>query len=67
MPAFAIFTTSCRRAIGVDRDVELLAERLELVDGGRTVDVAGDESGLPASTLSSTRELGAAVVVLPEP
>ena len=33
-----------RVALGVDRHVELLAERLELIDGGGTVDVAGDEA-----------------------
>ena len=30
-------------ALVVDRDVDLLAERLQLVDGGRAVDVGGDQ------------------------
>ncbi len=34
-----------RPAVGVDRDLEGGAQRLELVDGGRTVDVGGDEAG----------------------
>ncbi len=53
----AIFTTSCVVAIGVDRNVELRAERLELVDGGGTIDVARDEPRLPAFALELAREL----------
>ena len=66
MPACAIFTTSFVRAVGVHRHVELLAERLELVDGGGAVDVGGDEARRRALGLELAREL-AAVVVFPEP
>ena len=37
-----------RGAIGVDGNVELRAQRLELVDGGRAVDVGCDESRRPS-------------------
>ena len=46
-----------RRAIRVDRHVELRAERLELVDGGGSIDVARDESRLSAFGFELTREL----------
>ena len=42
----------------IDRNVELFAERLELVDGRGTVHVAGDEAHLPAFELQLARELG---------
>ena len=56
--AFAIFTTSCVVALGVHRDVELLPERLELVDGGGAVDVGGDEPRRASFGLELARELG---------
>ena len=45
-------------ALGVHRDVELLTERLELVDRGWPVDVRGDEARLTALCLELSRELG---------
>ena len=35
-------------ALFVDRDVDLLAERLQLVDGGGAVDVGGDQQRIAA-------------------
>ena len=32
------------RALGVDRDVELLAEHVQLVDGGGALQVGGDQA-----------------------
>ena len=58
MPALAIFTTSFVAAVGVHRDVELLAERLELVDSGGTIDVARDETRWRLLALELARELG---------
>ena len=46
----------CGRA--VDRDVELLAERLELVGGGGSVRVGGDEERSAALLDDVARELG---------
>ena len=37
------------RAIGVDGDVELLAEHVQLVDGGGALQVGGDEQRLAAA------------------
>src|SRR5687768_2770171 len=45
-------------ALGVHGNVELLAERLELVDRGRPIDIGGDESRLTAFGLELARQLG---------
>ena len=66
MPSRTIFTTSFEPALGVDADVDLLAERLELLDGGGAVDVGGDQERRLLLGLSRRASL-AAVVVLPEP
>src|SRR6185437_17180029 len=47
-----------RGAVGVHGDIELLAEGLELVDGGRAVDVAGDETRRPILALELPGKLG---------
>ena len=41
-----------------DRDLELAAELLELVDRGRALEVGGDEAGLAALLAQQQRELG---------
>ena len=57
-PWRAMSTTRRADRGAVDRDVELLAERLELVGGGRSVRVGGDEQR-PAALLDDVpRELG---------
>ena len=56
-----------RVALGVDRHVELRAERLELIDGGGAVDVARRRGASADSRALSFRASLAAVVVLPEP
>jgi hypothetical protein len=49
-----------RRARGsaVDRDVHCLAERLELVGGGRPIGVGGDEERTPSRSDEMAGELG---------
>src|SRR5262249_42442057 len=47
-----------RVAFGVDRDTKLIAQGLELIDGGRTVYVARDESRGAGFLLQLERELG---------
>ena len=47
------------RAVGVDRDAELLAEHLQLVDGGGTLQVGGDQQRLAAAGLEHAAELAA--------
>ncbi len=49
-----------RRAGDVeDGDADLLAEDLELLDGGGALHVGGDEQGLVTLLLEPARELGA--------
>ena len=45
------------RAVGVDRDLELLAEDVQLVDGGGALQVGGDEQRLAAALLEHAAEL----------
>jgi len=47
-----------RIALGIDRHIELCAERLELIDGRRSVDVAGDKTRRPILGLELSSELG---------
>ena len=50
-----------RRGVGPaveDLDVELFAERLELIDCGGAIDVGGDQQGLVAGLLAAQGELG---------
>ena len=42
--AWQTATGSLLRAIGVDRDLELLAEHVQLVDGRRALQVGGDQA-----------------------
>ena len=51
----------------VDRDVEALAERLELVGGGRAVRVGGDEERPAAELDDVPGELGASTSSCPSP
>ena len=51
----------------VDRDLDLLAELLELVDRGRALEVGGDERRACVPSLRRSSASLAAVVVLPEP
>ena len=46
------------RAIGIHGDVELSAERFELIDGGRAIYVSGDEARGLSFRLELSRELG---------
>ena len=46
------------RVLAVDRDLDLAAELLELVDRGRALEVGGDERGLLAVLAQQQRELG---------
>ena len=52
--------------LAVDRDADLLAEHLELLDGGGALQVGGDQQRLAALLLSVSASLPA-VVVLPRP
>jgi len=47
-----------RGAIRMHRHFELSAQRLELVDGGRTIHVRGDESRRTPLGLEPARQLG---------
>ncbi len=52
--------------LGEHRDVDLAAERAQLLDGGGTLEVGADEQRLAALALNQRASLPEAVV-LPEP
>ena len=65
-PSRAIFDRIARAAFE-DRQVDLLAERLQLLDRGRTIDVGGDEQRLRRPCSFKRSASLPACVVLPEP
>ena len=48
-----------RARLGIDRNAKLLAEHVQLLDGGRTLQVGGDEHRLAAALLDQPAELAA--------